>query len=82
MIKSLNEANKTVDELKQFYRSYIQQVRASVGDKKLTELVGCSEKYLWKVINTGSFKQAWKMANLIADTMSADKGTADRDSCT
>jgi len=75
MIKSLNEANKTLDQAKLFYRGYIRQVLDQIGEKRLMEIINKSDKYLYKVIREGSLKQAWKMANQIADTMSANEGT-------
>jgi hypothetical protein len=82
MIKSLNEANKTLDQAKFFYRGYIRQILDQIGEEEAMKIINKSDKYLYKVIREGSLKQAWKMANQIADTMSANKCTNDNDSCT
>ena len=82
MVQNLQQANKQIKESKEFYCRYIRQVQEQTGNQKLCALLGVSEGYLFKIINSGTTMALYRMANKIADTMSADKGTADRDSCT
>jgi len=82
MVQNLQQANKQITESKEFYRRYIRQIQEQTGNKKLCEMLDISEKYLFKIVDSGTTMALYRMANKIADTMSANKGTNNNDSCT
>jgi len=74
MVQNLQQANKQITESKEFYRRYIRQTQEQTGNKKLCELLDISEKYLFKIVDSGTTMALYRMANKIADTMSANEG--------
>ena len=75
MIKSLNEANKSTEQAQKYYDRYIREAMNKYGNIKICEMIGRYDKYLFKVLDEGSLSQKRRVANQIADTMSANEGT-------
>jgi len=65
MLKSLNEANKNIDQSEKYYYRYILEAKEKYGNQKLCAMIGKSEIYIYNTIKHGSISAKRRLANAI-----------------
>jgi hypothetical protein len=82
MNKIIEDANRKTDEAYRRYYKYIKDNQEKYTNIELCRKLGQSDKYIFMILKRGNFGAMKRLANLIADMMSADKGTNSNDSGT
>jgi len=75
MVKIIEDANRKTDEAYKRYYKYIKDMQEKSGNIILCRKLGKSDKYIFMILERGNFGAMKRLANQIADAMSANEGT-------